>query len=247
MTGSFFRCGTNYELYIVAVNDFGESAPSETVKGRTGGKPPRPPVLGDLILTNTTWVALNLGSWDDGLCPISSFVVEYQLEDDTDEWHLVSNNVRQGTEVFPVYDLQPLTTYTLRVTAHNSAGSSTQEYSLTTLGTGSNSPHMDYNQPGTHSWRVVVPLLGLFSLLLAGGVYMFHRMVRQLTGAKITTAPQSDLNTDEYHQLQLYHQPSPCMVHQAQPGYSTPVNRVQGDTNTYIHRSAFLLVSIMIP
>ena len=69
LTGSFFRCGTNYELYIVAVNDFGESAPSKTVKGRTGGKPPRPPVLDDLILTNTTWVALNLGSWDDGLCP----------------------------------------------------------------------------------------------------------------------------------------------------------------------------------
>ena len=121
LTGSFFRCGTNYELYIVAVNDFGESAPSKTVKGRTGGKPPRAPVLDDLILANTTWVALNLGSWDDGLCPISSFVVEYQLQDDTDQWHLVSNNVRQGTDVFPVYDLQPLTTYTLRVTAHNSA------------------------------------------------------------------------------------------------------------------------------
>ena len=123
-------------MFIVAVNDFGESEPSATVTGRTGGLAPGPPPVKDLILPNCTWINLNLTSWDDGGCPISSFVIEYQLEHHQDEWNLVSNNVKQGTELFPVYDLNPSTSYSLKMTAHNSAGSSSKTYSLTTLATG---------------------------------------------------------------------------------------------------------------
>ena len=90
----------------------------------------------DLILPNSTWIHLNLTSWDDGGCPISSFVIEYQLEEDMDDWYLVSNNVKQGTELFPIYDLQPGTSYSLKMTAHNSAGSSSQTFSFATLETG---------------------------------------------------------------------------------------------------------------
>ena len=104
--------------------------------GHTGGLAPGPPPVKDLLLPNTTWIILNLTSWDDGGCLISSFVIEYQLEEDMDDWYLVSNNVKQGTELFPIYDLQPGTSYNLKMTAHNSAGSSSETYGFATLDTG---------------------------------------------------------------------------------------------------------------
>ena len=132
-----FRCGTNYELYLVAVNEFGASAQSERVTARTGGLAPRAALEESLILQNSSRLVLNLSSWDAGLCPISSFVVEYQLQGGRgEEWHTVSNNLDDKTELFPIHDLQPHTGYTLRVTAHNSAGSTEHTYSVTTLGTG---------------------------------------------------------------------------------------------------------------
>ena len=54
----------------------------------------------------------------------------------TGAWHLVSNNVivrPHSQQMFTIYDLQPSTGYTVRITAHNSAGSSVNTYSCTTL------------------------------------------------------------------------------------------------------------------
>lgn len=49
-------------------------------------------------------------------------------------WTLVSNHVRwDNTSEFVVLDLKPGHRYTLRVTAHNSAGSSVATYPFTTL------------------------------------------------------------------------------------------------------------------
>ena len=120
----------------MAINEFGESGPSDIVTGRTGGLAPVPPLAEDLILPNSTWIKLNLTSWDDGGCQISSFVIEYQLEGDQEPWHLVSNNVKQEMEIFPIYDLHPSTSYAVKMTAHNSAGSSAKTYAFSTLDTG---------------------------------------------------------------------------------------------------------------
>ena len=57
----------------------------------------------------------------------------------TGAWHLVSNNVivrPHSQQMFTIYDLQPSTGYTVRITAHNSAGSSVNTYSCTTLPAG---------------------------------------------------------------------------------------------------------------
>ena len=48
----------------------------------------------------------------------------------------MSNNVivrPHSQQMFTIYDLQPSTGYTVRITAHNSAGSSVNTYSCTTL------------------------------------------------------------------------------------------------------------------
>ena len=118
------------------MNEFGESAPSKIVTGRTRGLASVPPLVEDLILLNSTWIKLNLSSWDDGGCQISSFVIEYQLEGDQEPLHLVSNNVKQEMEIFPIYDLDPSTSYAVKMTAHNSAGSSAKTFALSTLDTG---------------------------------------------------------------------------------------------------------------
>ena len=57
------------------------------------------------------------------------------------DWILVNNNVRPPdliqdglrSQKFVVLDLKPRTNYILRITAHNSAGSTVKEFSFTTL------------------------------------------------------------------------------------------------------------------
>ena len=57
------------------------------------------------------------------------------------DWILVNNNVRPPdliqdglrSQKFVVLDLKPKTNYILRITAHNSAGSTVKEFSFTTL------------------------------------------------------------------------------------------------------------------
>lgn len=87
---------------------------------------------------NVTSIDLNLESWGSGGCDISSFVIEYRLLKN-ENWILVNNNVRPSSDLvqgqrFVVLDLKPGTQYSLRITAHNSAGSTVKEYRFSTLG-----------------------------------------------------------------------------------------------------------------
>ena len=62
-----------------AVNDFGVGERTETVSANTRGSSPRPPPdADDLIHANSSSIVLDLSTWLDGGCPISSFVVEYK-------------------------------------------------------------------------------------------------------------------------------------------------------------------------
>ncbi|TRY70745.1 hypothetical protein TCAL_04830 [Tigriopus californicus] len=133
------KCGANYQFYIQAVNDFGVGERTETISAYTLGEAPIPPRTKSLIAANSTYIALNLSSWLNGGCPISSFVVEYRKQIDVllyrgkTEWHLVNNNVRSDIKEFLILDLSPETKYELKITAHNAAGSTVEEYDFTTL------------------------------------------------------------------------------------------------------------------
>ena len=74
----FHRCGTEYEVYMLAVNSLGAGKHSDIVKKTTLGSLPKGPGHTDLLALNTTWIGLNLHTWSDGNCPISSFVIEYR-------------------------------------------------------------------------------------------------------------------------------------------------------------------------
>lgn len=88
--------------------------------------------MADLIRVNSTSISLNLAAWQDGGCPITSLVVEYKSSMNLD-WTLVSNNIKVEPVEFLVLDLSPETSYTLRMTAHNSAGSTVVTYNFITL------------------------------------------------------------------------------------------------------------------
>ncbi|XP_068223029.1 cell adhesion molecule Dscam1-like isoform X2 [Palaemon carinicauda] len=127
------QCGTRYQVYVSAYNHVGVSPASDIIPTKTLGREPVVPGLSSLLRVNVTSIALNLAAWLDGGCPITSMVIEYR-ERGMPSWTLVSNHVRwDNTSEFLVLDLKPAMRYTLKVTAHNSAGSSIGSYPFTTL------------------------------------------------------------------------------------------------------------------
>ncbi|XP_049771830.1 Down syndrome cell adhesion molecule-like protein Dscam2 [Schistocerca cancellata] len=126
------QCGTKYYFYLQTFNQLGQSEPTSTITACTQGSAPVAPKNSDLIKVNSSFILLNLTSWDDGGCHITSIVIEYKVKDET-MWTLVSNNVKTEQLQFIVLDLNPGTWYNLRVTAHNSAGSTVEHYDFVTL------------------------------------------------------------------------------------------------------------------
>ncbi|XP_047108457.1 Down syndrome cell adhesion molecule-like protein 1 homolog isoform X1 [Schistocerca piceifrons] len=126
------QCGSKYQLYLQAFNHMGNSSPTKNITAYTQGKAPIAPTKEDLLATNSTFIQLNVGTWNTGGCPITTLVVEYKLKTGT-KWILVSNNLKYTEEKFSILDLNPVTNYELRMTAHNSAGSTVVTYDFTTL------------------------------------------------------------------------------------------------------------------
>ncbi|XP_052129225.1 cell adhesion molecule Dscam2-like [Frankliniella occidentalis] len=125
-------CGTKYQMYVSAFNQLGTGLPTAILHARTQGSPPVAPTTEALLRVNSTSIALWLGAWQDAGCPISSLVLEYKLRHEH-AWTLVSNNVQVDRLEYSVLDLSPATGYTLRITAHNSAGSTVVNYEFVTL------------------------------------------------------------------------------------------------------------------
>lgn len=124
-------CGTRYQVYMTAFNAIGWGNASVVLLTKTKGAAPINPPIFKLVRANSTFVTLRLEAWSDGGCPILHFVVEYKPAID-DKWRLVANNVHPKQAPFVIPDLTPATHYNLRVTAHNSAGSTMMEYDFAT-------------------------------------------------------------------------------------------------------------------
>ncbi|GLG97357.1 Protein turtle [Gryllus bimaculatus] len=128
------RCGTQYHVFITALNGVGTGDPSPTLNVRTRGAVPLRPQHAELIAVNSSSVTLNLNAWPDGGCPLFYFVVEYSqyVSDREDNWIVVGNNI--GTDrSYPLGGLNPGQNYKIRVTAHNAAGSTVAQYKVKTL------------------------------------------------------------------------------------------------------------------
>ena len=205
------KCGTDYEVYMVAVNSVGPGKSSPTARLTTLGTFPVGPADEELLTLNSSWVGLHLDTWSDGDCPISSFVIEYSTAG-TGEWHLVSNNVvlQPGSrEIFTIYDLAGGTGYTVRITAHNSAGSSVNTYSFSTLPSAGPADTVLAGGAGGElwtSWSLLV--VGSLCLLAASAcVYLSHLALNKLIHKKPPSEQQNNLNYDHQYQEMRQLQP----------------------------------------
>ncbi|XP_046988949.1 Down syndrome cell adhesion molecule homolog [Schistocerca americana] len=183
------QCGTRYQLYLQAFNQEGRGAATPTATVRTLGTAPVAPTDSKLIRINSTSISLNLRSWEDGGCPITSVVVEYKARREP-AWTLVSNNAQVapsgGGGDLPVLDLSAGTAYLLRVTAHNSAGSTVATYAFATLtrAGATVSPelmvHSEYSNRDLYTGiNVIVPIVtGVsFLVILAAGLLLYLRRI----------------------------------------------------------------------
>ncbi|XP_066995296.2 cell adhesion molecule Dscam2 [Anabrus simplex] len=125
------ECGTEYHLQLTAYNAVGSGAPSHTVIAHTDGEKPIKPSPKDFIESNTSTITLYLKKWGDNGCQITSFNIEYR-EKSQEEWITAGNNVFKR-DMFTIVGLWPGTQYLLRVSAMNSAGTTTAKYNAATL------------------------------------------------------------------------------------------------------------------
>ncbi|KAH0950048.1 hypothetical protein HN011_002504 [Eciton burchellii] len=135
------QCGTRYQFTLAAFNRIGSGSASDIQTAKTNGSKPVPPPRHHFVRPNQTFVILELAAWQDGGCSLTYFVVEYRRL--PGDWLLVSNNVLPQSK-FPIVDLESGTSYELRVTAYNNAGSTQAEYLFSTLSNGNNRLHEDH-------------------------------------------------------------------------------------------------------
>lgn len=126
------QCGTRYEFQLTAFNKIGNGIPSNIQVAQTKGNRPISPQKQHLIRSNITTVLVELTAWQDGGCPIMYFKLEYQRYGIEGDYIVVSSHMPPQDRVV-INDLQPETTYNLRITAYNNAGSTIGDYRFDTL------------------------------------------------------------------------------------------------------------------
>ncbi|XP_076342768.1 cell adhesion molecule Dscam1-like isoform X2 [Tachypleus tridentatus] len=123
------HCGTRYLLRIAAISQTSIGEYSKPIYGRTEGKAPQAPAKETFISANSTYLILYKEAWNNGRCPIRSFIIRYKRFYATD-WTLVNNDAKSYVII---RDLSPGTWYKVWVTSHNEAGSTVAEYDVATL------------------------------------------------------------------------------------------------------------------
>lgn len=122
---------TNYEFYIVAVNEAGQSTNSATNSGTTNPLAPSAPI--NLVASNIAKNQLVL-NWDSGGGVVDRYEVEYKLTSEPTTWTVWDTNVTATNDT--ITGLTTETSYDFRVRAVNTTGSATSGvYTVSTLGT----------------------------------------------------------------------------------------------------------------
>ncbi|XP_053986908.1 cell adhesion molecule Dscam2 isoform X2 [Hylaeus volcanicus] len=222
---SGLKCGSSYLAHLTAHNRVGTGDPSPLISATTKGTAPLLPKERDIISANGTTVKLNLLSWPSGGCPIQYYTVEYRRRVGTEPWILVAS---RATENLIIRDLKTASWYSLRLTAHNDAGSTqTQmEFATTTLSGVSIGPPNDLIMeddvkkaiPNQKVLYVVVPLVCAIVLVISAailGYVMLKRSGRANYLGEMLPGQQqnqpSGLGLVQQQQHQQHHHLSSCM------------------------------------
>ncbi|XP_018312504.1 Down syndrome cell adhesion molecule-like protein Dscam2 [Mycetomoellerius zeteki] len=203
------QCGTRYQFTLAAFNRIGSGSASD-------------------IRPNQTFVILELAAWQDGGCPLTYFVVEYRRL--PGDWLLVSNNVPPQSK-FPIVDLESGTSYELRVTAYNNAGSTQAEYLFSTLSpNGNNRLHEDHPQesettPLYLDAHVLAPsVISVLAVMLAiAGVCFCLKTHPEGSGGANDPSSQTQAALDNKHNMEQREQYYATV---RKPGQQSPCREV---------------------
>ncbi|CAG0920883.1 unnamed protein product [Notodromas monacha] len=117
-------CGTEYQIYVAAVNEIGAGKPSIVLNAVTKGDRPPPATPETILAVNATSAVLNFKTWQSPECPIQRFKVQYKAAASNWDWILVGDSFGPDSYV-PIRGLAPGTTYIISLTAFNPAGKTT--------------------------------------------------------------------------------------------------------------------------
>ncbi|KAK7882901.1 hypothetical protein WMY93_029075 [Mugilogobius chulae] len=161
------KCGTWYKFTLTAQNAVGPGRISEIIEAKTHGKEPQFAKEHELFTSiNASRVRLNLAGWNNGGCPITSFILEYRAVDST-AWTTAQRT--SLTKSYILYDLQEATWYELQMKVTNSAGSAEKRVTFATLnGDGSTIPPLlktgdpiSDNMSGSGGLKMVVTITSI--------------------------------------------------------------------------------------
>uniref|UniRef100_A0A8C5DD94 Cell adhesion molecule DSCAM n=1 Tax=Gouania willdenowi TaxID=441366 RepID=A0A8C5DD94_GOUWI len=169
------KCGTWYKFTLTAQNGVGPGRISEIIEAKTHGKEPQFAKEHELFTSiNSTRARLNLVGWNNGGCPITSFILEYRVVDSA-TWTTAQRT--SLTKSYILYDLQESTWYELQMKVTNSAGSAEKRITFATLNAdGSTIPPLlktgdpiSDNMSGSGGLKMVVTITSI----LVGAVLVF--------------------------------------------------------------------------
>lgn len=141
----------------------------------------------EIINATAVSVKLNLLNWPNGDCPIQYYSVEFRKKVGSEPWNLVTS---QATDNIIIRDLKPATWYSVRLTAHNDAGSTqTLMHFATTTLSGMNIGPLDEigegedsikQSPGYKLLYVALPLT--CAILVIGSAIVFGYIMLKRNG-----------------------------------------------------------------
>uniref|UniRef100_A0A1A9Z430 Down syndrome cell adhesion molecule n=1 Tax=Glossina pallidipes TaxID=7398 RepID=A0A1A9Z430_GLOPL len=206
------QCGTRYQFTIVTFNKIGTSNTSPIEIAKTKGSKPIAPSKHSLIRPNITSALVELSSWQDGGCPIQYFSIEFKRYGVANDWIIVSSRIETHTR-YTIGDLEAGIVYSLRITAHNNAGSTIKEYSFETLRYNGISTELDQSDlPEVSSLfrdahLIAVIITSIFGTILAliGACMCFKNYPRQLFTRNVESLrPSVSEGKDIQHREQYY-------------------------------------------
>ncbi|GAB6020998.1 Down syndrome cell adhesion molecule-like protein 1 [Chamberlinius hualienensis] len=169
-------CGTRYEIYMSAYNKIGISSSSPVVILSTNGSVPESPLKSDMLEEDSSSVSLYLNTWKSNGCPIQYFMVEYAVKS-SNQWATVSTHIKPEQRRLVIPGLKSGTWYKLRMTAHNSAGSTIATFDFATLTNagGTVAPEVQMDSSGEQidglmaalNFYVIIPVACTFVILIA--------------------------------------------------------------------------------
>ncbi|KAK6619885.1 hypothetical protein RUM44_006285 [Polyplax serrata] len=118
-------CGSNYQFKLTGYNKIGRGTASKVTSIMTRGSRPIAPSKTHFLAVHSNYVIFHLRTWSSSGCELTHFSISYRRP--PENWFLVFDHLKPQNE-FILKELSPGEEYVVKITAHNSAGSTSQEY-----------------------------------------------------------------------------------------------------------------------